>query len=427
MRKLLVLGSDYGTLDIVHEAKKRGIYVIVADLMETSPTKEVADEVWLISTTDTDLLEQKCREVGVTAVITGASDFNIARSRELGKRLNFPLYCASDRAWEVATNKSKFKKLCKKVGAPVATDYYLTDALTENELKDVKYPVVVKPVDKSGNRGMSYCKNREELVAAYKYARSISDNATIIVERELHGPEFAVNYVLADGEISLLYFSSEHNQPGYLENMYSIIYTQSADLKKYINEVNDSVKKVFKEAGCREGVAWVETILDEDGHFYLQEMGYRFGGEMTYVPYERVSGFNTIKWMIDIALGIKHIKEDLPEELNTAYRGCACSYFLFSTKEGCFAPFQGIDIVEKLPNVMVDCPKRNGGITRCYASMGIIRIAAKDVDELCDTISVINENLRIEDENGEPMYVKFDDFVTIKERYIRGLSEFDNK
>lgn len=70
---------------------------------------------------------------------------------------------------------------------------------------------------------------------------------------------------------------------------------------------------------------------------------------MTYVPYERVSGFNTIKWMIDIALGIKHIKEDLPEELNTAYRGCACSYFLFSTKEGCFAPFQGIDIVEKLP------------------------------------------------------------------------------
>lgn len=77
MRKLLVLGSDYGTLDIVHEAKKRGIYVIVADLMETSPTKEVADEVWLISTTDTDLLEQKCREVGVTAVITGASDFNI--------------------------------------------------------------------------------------------------------------------------------------------------------------------------------------------------------------------------------------------------------------------------------------------------------------------------------------------------------------
>lgn len=119
----------------------------------------------------------------------------------------------------------------------------------------MKYPVVVKPVDKSGNRGMSYCKNREELVAAYKYARSISDNATIIVERELHGPEFAVNYVLADGEISLLYFSSEHNQPGYLENMYSIIYTQSADLKKYINEVNDSVKKVFKEAGCREGVA----------------------------------------------------------------------------------------------------------------------------------------------------------------------------
>lgn len=69
-------------------------------------------------------------------------------------------------------------------------------------------------------------------------------------------------------------------------------------------------------------------------------MGYRFGGEMTYVPYERVSGFNTIKWMIDIALGIKHIKEDLPEELNTAYRGCACSYFYFLPKRGALPHFK---------------------------------------------------------------------------------------
>ena len=134
-QKLLVLGSDYGTIDIVKEAKKMGVYVIVSDLMPTSPTKEAADEAWLISTTDIDILEKKCREENINGVLTGASDFNIARSRELCKRLGFPVYCASDRAWEVATNKREFKDLCKKVGAPIAQDYHITGEFLKEDLQ----------------------------------------------------------------------------------------------------------------------------------------------------------------------------------------------------------------------------------------------------------------------------------------------------
>ena len=59
MKKLLILGSDFGTISVVREAHKMGIYVIVADLMETSPTKELADEAWLLSSTDTETLVQK--------------------------------------------------------------------------------------------------------------------------------------------------------------------------------------------------------------------------------------------------------------------------------------------------------------------------------------------------------------------------------
>ena len=62
MKKALVLGSDFCTLQVVKEAQKMGCYVIVTDLMETSPTKQQADEVWNISTTDIDLLEKRCKE-----------------------------------------------------------------------------------------------------------------------------------------------------------------------------------------------------------------------------------------------------------------------------------------------------------------------------------------------------------------------------
>ena len=139
--KLLILGSDYGTIDLVKAAKDRGAYVVVADLMTTSPTKKAADEAWLISTADIDLLEKKCLEENIGAIMTGASDFNIAKSRELCKRLGFPVYCESDKAWDIATNKRHFKDICMQVGAPIAADYMITDKFTDEELADIKTAV----------------------------------------------------------------------------------------------------------------------------------------------------------------------------------------------------------------------------------------------------------------------------------------------
>lgn len=423
-RKILILGSDYGTLDLVKEAHKMGLYVVVSDTMETSPTKREADEAWLISTTELDILEKKCREEGISAITFGASDFNINNGRQLCKRLGLPVYCESDRAWEVACNKSEFKKICKEVGAPIAKDYYLTDALSREELDKIVYPVVVKPVDKSGNRGMSYCYNEEELIKAYHYARSVSDNSTIVVERMLKGPEFAVNYVMADGEIRLLYFSSEHHQPGQLANLYMVINTTSCHLKQYIEEVSDYVKAAFKKAGCKEGMAWVECMLDQDGHFYLLEMGYRFGGEMTYIPYDRVCGFNAVKWMLEVALGVKHTKEDLPEDLNKCYIGTAASYYMFTTCEGVIGEIEGLEEIEAMENVVVDFPKRVGNSVRYHAALGIIRIHGHNCEELCETIEKINKILKIRDKAGNDMFIYYDDVDSIRQEFAQGMREF---
>ncbi len=424
-KKLLILGSDYGTLDTVKEAHKMGLYVIVTDTMETSPAREAADETWNISTTDIDLLADRCKKDGIAGVVYGASDFNIGNGRKLCKKLGLPHYCLDDAAWENACNKHVFKETCKKVGAPVATDYNLSDNLSKEELGKIKYPVVVKPVDKSGNRGMSYCANEEQLIKAYRLAREISDNPNIIVERELHGPEYCVNYVIANGEIRLLYFSSEHNEPGYPHNMYSVINTTSCHLKQYLATVNNKVISVFKQAGCKDGIAWVETILDEDGNFYLLEMGHRYGGEMTYVPYNDVCGFNSIRFMIEIALGKQHTSIDLPVSLNHAYKEIAASYFLFSKKASTIGKLEGLDKISKLKNVYIDFPKGVGAQTRYRASLGIIRIFGHDIEDLCDTIKYINNNLVVLDPQGKNLIVYFNDFESLRQEYIKGLSEFN--
>ena len=424
-RKLLVLGSDYNAINVVREAKKMGLYVIVSDLMATSPAKELADESWLVSTTDIDLLVDKCKKNDVSALMFGASDFNINNCRTIAKRLSLPIYCDDDYTWLVARDKAMFKDICQKVGAPVATDYILTDELVREDLDKINYPVVVKPSDKSGNRGMSYCSNEDELIKAYKLARSISDNERIIVERRLYGTEYNVHYALADGEASLLYFSSTHHQSGEKENLYSFKCTTSYHLKQYIEEVNDKAIDVIKAVGCRDGIAWFDIMRDADGKFYLLEMGYRFGGVMTYTPYEKVSGFNTIKWMIECALGVKHKKSDLPKSLNEAYRGCAGSYHLFTVKDGVIGSVKGLDTIKELPNVWVDMPKRTGDEVRYNACMGLIGIYGEDINEMCQTLDKINNVLEVENPDGENMIIYFDDYGAIKNEYNIGLDQFD--
>ncbi len=423
-KKILVLGSDFGTLDMIKEAKKMELYVVASDLMETSPTKKAADEAWKISTTDLDLLEQKCRKEDITAIMTGASDFNITNARKLCKRLGLPIYCTSDRAWEVARNKSEFKKICKEVGAPVADDYEISEHLTDEELNQVKFPVVVKPVDNSGNKGMSYCKNKEELKNAYQYAKSVSDNETILVERQLHGPEWTVNYVLADGEIHLLYFSREHHQTGEPANLYSLMNTSSCHLKQYIEEVNDKVIEVFKKAEFKEGIAWVEVMLDEDGHFYLIECGYRYGGDMSYASYEKVFGFNAVKWMLEICLGIKHTKKDLPKALHTAYPGTAGTYHLFATMDDTIDKIIGLDELEKMPDVIIDMPKREGSFVRYRTCMGTIRIYGETCEAMLAYIKKINAHLRILNRAGENMFTQFTDYGLVYEEFQEGLRQF---
>lgn len=84
-------------------------------------------------------------------------------------------------------NKYDFKALCRSCNVPVATDYFVSIPPTEEELSNIKFPVVVKAVDQSANRGMSYCHNKEEILPAIEYAHSFSKDSKVVIERMLKG------------------------------------------------------------------------------------------------------------------------------------------------------------------------------------------------------------------------------------------------
>ena len=417
--KMLILGSDYVTYNVVKEAHKKNMYVIVTDLMQSSPTKDLADESWMISTTDIDMLEKKCIENNVNCIMFGASDFNISNARKLCKRLNLPIYCDNDFAWHIARNKRAFKDLCIKHHVPVSTDYYLDDDLNQEDINKIVYPVVVKPSDKSGNRGMSFCNNAEELITAYHVAREISDES-IVVERKLKGKEYNIHYLLSDSGSTILYFNSTHHEPGEDSNLYSFKCTTSEYLDQYMKEVDLNLRKMFADIGCNKGIVWVDAMRDDDGHFYLLEMGYRFGGVMTYVPYELVTGFSTINWMIDCACGIDHTA--LPNLFEEKQVRCAGSYHLFSKHDDVIYEIDGLEKLNKMDNIFIDMPKREQCSIREKACFGLIGIYGENVNSFCETLKYVNDNLNIKNKNGENLFIKYDDYDELIREYNAGIS-----
>lgn len=413
--KLLILGSDFFTLQCAIEAKKMGAYVITSDLMNWSPTKAASDEQWMVSTRDIVGLCEKCMEHGVTAAICGASDTNLDCLRDLCKRLNYPLYCSSDIAWQASRDKSFFKRICLKNKVSVPQPYDVSEAPTEEELSKIEFPVVVKPVDNSGNRGMSYCNNKEELRSAIEYAIGKSEKGKFIVERKLTGEDYHINYAVANGEIKLASYAQLFHNPDGTANIYSFEYNSQKYYQQYLSEINDSLISTFKELGCSDGIVWVDVIRDAiDGKFYVLEMGYRFPSAVASCHLlESITGFNACKWMVEYALGIPHTIDDLKCPVNAAEKKVGFIHY-FTRVEGTIGKIEGLSEIVHSKDMYLDLPKREGASVGKTLPIANLAFLCDDVEDMINRLKYLNTTFKIYTENGEDMLIRFTDYERVK-------------
>ena len=155
MKTLLLIGSNTGYREVAEYIKKRGDRLIVTDYLpvEESPAKQLADEVWNISTRDEEAIYQKCLEEKPDGILATTSEPNLETALKLAERLGLPFYI-SPRAWSYVHDKLEFRKMCKKHGLPVAEEFSEENFPTESDC-----PVIVKPADNCFNRGITICEH----------------------------------------------------------------------------------------------------------------------------------------------------------------------------------------------------------------------------------------------------------------------------
>ena len=408
-KKLLILGGKpIGSCEIVEYAKSKGIYTVVADYLpkEQSAAKRIADECWEISTADLCALKSAIKEEGITGIYTGVHEFNIEKMIELCEDINYPCFCTLEQ-WRTLNNKKAFKELCRHFDVPVTKEFSL-EHFTGEDID--KYPVIVKPVDGSGSRGFSICSNQSELKKAYNQALNFSDSKKVLIEKYMnYKNSVIINYTLVNGKIYFNGISDKQSKKVFKNGapIMAVQFYSSVYEKEYLEKLNEKVKKMFLDYGLRNGVIWIEAFCDK-GEFTFNEMGFRFGGSLTYLPVQHLYGVDQLGLQIEYALEGKY-KENyiLTEERRKEAEKYYC-ILPIHVRTGKIKSIAGIDelrqkrfVLKIVPVHFVEDQIENwGSAQQVFAYIHIVGNSKEDIEKYIDEIlSVIS----VKDYNGEEM------------------------
>lgn len=304
-KRLLILGGMRIHSELVKSAQARGAQAIVIDYYDNfvdSPAKALADEHYVVSTTDVEAVVRFVKEKKIDGILMGYADSILPYFAEICEKSGLPCYGTKEQ-FVLLSHKKKYKKLLENYGVPVVEGYELKDGFTEDDTMEIEYPVLVKPSDGSGSRGIRVCNNFEELKSGYNFAKSFSKCGDVIVERYLTGDEIVAFWFFQKGKAYLTAFGNWHKKAYYEGvNAMGVAYTfPSIYLNDYEKNVVPNAKRMFEEIGIKEGMLFMQCFIDK-GVAKCYDIGFRLTGTLDYKIINAISGFDTLDHMMDYAL-----------------------------------------------------------------------------------------------------------------------------
>ena len=322
-KKLLVLGGTRISCEIIRMARGMGCFVGVADYdrIEDSPGKQIADAAYDVSVMNIDAIVDLIRREHIDGVITGFADAILPAYAEICEKSGLPAYATREQL-ETFTRKDRYKKLLREYGIPTVEEYAFSPDGFDETIKDIKYPVLVKPVDSSGARGITICDSKNQLRKALDRALAFSKSRTVLVERYIGGREVTVNWLFKDGEYYLTSIANrhvKHNQKGVIPLPVGYTYP-AAILSKYRDETEDKCRRMFRDQGIRNGMMFMQCKV-EDGQCIVYDIGFRLTGTQEYVNLRAACGYDPMEMMIRFALTGSMGEERLAEKVDPTFGG----------------------------------------------------------------------------------------------------------
>ena len=420
-KKLLILAGAGIHSKVAEAARDMGIYTIVADYLADSPAKQIADEALLCDIFDIDTLVKFGREKEIDGVICFCCDPAQRPAQQVAEALGLPTFASREQLFSL-TDKPAFKALCRANNVDTILEYTREDVDNDN----ISYPVLVKPADSRGSRGIAICHNKQQLDEAIKIAAEAASTGQVLIEQYMdHNQDLTISYLVKNGNPVLVSLGDRHpgRKEDNLDRQLSCTIQPSRFIDMYLKNVNDRVINMIKNAGIKNGPVFMQGF--EDGNTVrMYDPGLRFPGN----EYERIfaaaTGMNLMKSIINYCVGGEILDYDGKLEGSYDLNGKICMQYIINIGAGKVASYTGLDEIAKHPAVVDvqqkifvgDTVEMTGDVRHRAGEISIL--VERNADAMCEMIDFVEKHLKIVSDRGENMLISQIQKSFVRERYM---------
>ncbi|WPL17715.1 argininosuccinate lyase [Thiorhodovibrio winogradskyi] len=305
----MILGAGPFQMAAIQKAVSMGLHVITVDYLPDNIGHQLGHQYVNCSTVDKVGIERAARENAVDGICTFSSDVAIPSVAAVCDRLHLP--GPTQVAAETMANKQRFRAFLSGAGLPcprfVAGRNFteVTDALSQLHL-----PMIVKPVDTSGSRGVSRIdsKNLQLVERAFEKAKTFSHTNTVCVEEFIDGIEVGGDAILLDGHVAFIAITHKHLDQ-FVVTGHNLPTNISPEDQ---NRVTQAIEATCNSLNYDTGPLNFDVIVSPTTVTIL-EMSGRNGGNGIPAVIERATGVDVERATISLALGLS---PTLPEQVN---------------------------------------------------------------------------------------------------------------
>lgn len=354
-KDIAIIGASYLQLPLIEKAKVMGYTTHVFAWKANDAGETEADVFYPISIIEKEKILEVCRKIGICGICSIASDVAVLTVNYVAERMG--LTGNSEESSLKSTNKYLMREAFAKSGDP-SPKSYLIDEKTDIQAIDISFPVIVKPTDRSGSRGICKLESEEGMNMAVKDAMSQSFESKALIEEYVEGEEYSVEYISCNGKHYFLALTKKYTTgaPHFIETGHMEPALVNKDVLEKIKRI---VSHALDTLEIKFGASHSEIKIDHDGMIKIIEIGARMGGDCIgsdLVYYS--TGYDYLKMVIQIACGEEPVfkQERVPEAVE----------IVFIITEDDIKEFERLkkDEPDKLIKVIVDFhPERIGKTT----------------------------------------------------------------
>lgn len=330
----MLLGGIRYLLPAIETAHKHGIYVITVDYLPNNIAHKYSDEYHNVSIMDKEAVLKLAQRLQIDGILSYAVDPGVVTAAYVAEQMGLPFSCSYEAAC-IMQDKSRFRQFLTENGFNVPKAKGYTNA--EDAIKDVEYfnwPVIVKPVDSAGSKGVTRVDDPKGLEAAIAHALDESHNGRFIVEDflELQGCQSSADCFSVDGELVYADYSDQLFDKN-AENPYTpAIEIWPASMPKVHQDyLSSEIQRLLKLLNCGTGLYNIESRVCKNGKPYIMEVSPRAGGNRIAELQRIGTGIDLIEAEVQKAVGDKVSGITMPH-----YDGFYVNYIVHSNQDGTF-------------------------------------------------------------------------------------------